>query len=79
MRSSIAPGVGVFGGVAADAAYTAATTIAGAAAPQGALDFTLIVHNGANAGNLTFQWAQSVSSGTAATVYAGSFLDWRVA
>lgn len=79
MRSSIAPGAAVLGGIAVDAAYTVSTTIAGAAAPQGVLEFALIVHNGANAGSLTFQWAQSVSSGTAATVYAGSFLDWRVA
>lgn len=34
-----------------------------------------LVINGANAGNVALQWAQSVSSTTAATVKAGSFLS----
>jgi hypothetical protein len=32
------------------------------------------VANGATPGNVTLQWGQRVSSGTATTVYAGSFL-----
>lgn len=34
------------------------------------------VHNGANAGNLTVQWAQSVSDAAATTVRAGSFIEY---
>lgn len=33
-----------------------------------------VVMNGSTAGDLQFQWAQNASSGTATTVYAGSYL-----
>jgi hypothetical protein len=36
------------------------------------------IHNGANAGNLTLQWAQVASSGTT-TVYAGSYIKYQLA
>ena len=35
-----------------------------------------IVHNGGNAGNLEFQWAQTTSNGAATTVRAGSSVEY---
>jgi len=35
------------------------------------------IHNGANAGNFEFQWAQNTSSGSATSVLAGSYLKWH--
>ena len=35
------------------------------------------IHNGANAGNLTIQFAQNTSDAANTTVYAGSYLKWQ--
>ena len=34
------------------------------------------IHNGANAGNLTIQFAQNTSDASNTTVYAGSYMKW---
>jgi hypothetical protein len=36
------------------------------------------IHNGATAGNLTLQWAQSTSDGGNLTVRAGSYMKWQL-
>lgn len=41
------------------------------------LEFDLIVHNGANAGNLTFDWAQASVNAAATTVRAGSYMEYH--
>jgi hypothetical protein len=41
---------------------------------RGQLNFT--VENGANAGNLELQWAQNTTDASAATVLAGSTIEW---
>lgn len=37
-----------------------------------------ILQNGANAGNVTIQWAQNSSNGSNTTVYAGSYIEYWV-
>lgn len=44
---------------------------------SGMIEFDAIIHNGANAGDFTFQWAQIVSTAVNCTVNAGSWLEWR--
>ena len=48
----------------------------GAASTEGFLRVTAILENGANAGTVSFKFAQVAASGTT-TVYAGSFLEYR--
>ena len=59
--------------------YSAADiTIVSAADQLGTkLSIDMIIHNGASAGDFEFQWAQNTSSGSATSVLAGSYLDWR--
>lgn len=42
---------------------------------EGVLELEGIIHNGANAGFFTLQWAQQVSNVTPAQLYAGSWLQ----
>lgn len=46
---------------------------------QGAIHIEGIIHNGANAGNFAFQWAQNTSDAAATIVRAGSYLEYDVA
>lgn len=47
-----------------------------AAQSEGLLEFDMVIQNGANAGNLSLQWAQITSSGAEAKVYKGSYLEY---
>lgn len=40
--------------------------------------FECIVHNGANAGDFTFDWAQLGTNAVATILYAGSYLEYHV-
>jgi len=40
--------------------------------------FEAIVHNGVNAGNFTFDWAQLGTNAAATILYAGSYLEYHV-
>lgn len=40
------------------------------------VEFDAIIHNGANAGNFAFQWAQNTSNADSTLVYAGSYLEY---
>lgn len=40
--------------------------------------FEGVVHNGANAGNFSIQWAQKTLDASNTTVYAGSYLEYRI-
>lgn len=44
---------------------------------DGGMHFEGIVHNGANAGNVSFRWAQNTSDGGNTTVYAGSYIEYK--
>lgn len=37
-----------------------------------------IIHNGANAGNFAFKWGPSIDDGTNITLYAGSYIEYKV-
>lgn len=76
-RFSIGPGSGVFGIVAVDGAYsTIDNVILGTGLSPGYLELNGIVHNGPNAGNFRFAWAQNSSNAGQTIVRAGSFLSW---
>jgi len=60
-----------------DLAYSAADVALAGAAGAGMVMFEGIIHNGANAGNFQFQWAQNASEAVDTTVRAGSYLEWR--
>jgi len=61
----------------ASAALGATTTFLVAGTPR-LVRFWGGIHNGANAGNLTLQWAQNTSDGTNTTVLAGSYLKYQL-
>ncbi len=59
-------------------AYAGATAnIACTTGHDGWIAYEIGLDNGANAGNVSFQWAQNTSDATPAVVYAGSFAEYR--
>jgi hypothetical protein len=52
-------------------------SILGASNTEGFLRVTALLENGANAGTVSFQFAQVASNASDTTVYAGSFLEYR--
>jgi hypothetical protein len=52
-------------------------SILGASNTEGFLRVTALLENGANAGTVSFQFAQAASNASDTTVYAGSFLEYR--
>lgn len=66
-------------GIAVDTAFSAADlTLTGTGTNGGFVMLSGVVHNGANAGTFSFQWAQNTSDGTATVVRAGSYLEYSV-
>jgi hypothetical protein len=66
-----------YAGIAIDTAYSSVdVAVAGSAGP-GVVEMDGIVHNGANAGNFEFQWAQNASEAVDTTVRAGSYIQYR--
>lgn len=63
---AIVPGFGSSGSIAG------AISLVSALAVAGAIRITATIVNGATAGNVTLQWAQNVSDGTATTFLANS-------
>lgn len=67
-----------FSGIGFDTAYSAADVqMLSAVATGGWVMIEGIVHNGANAGNLTFQWSQDTSDAGNTSVLAGSYAEYR--
>lgn len=65
--------------VASEVAEVGSTALAGGTGTNGGfVEAEGIVHNGVNAGNLAFQWAQNTSNASATIVRAGSYIKWRV-
>jgi hypothetical protein len=60
--------------------YSAAdiTILSAAAQLGGYINLKMTIHNGANAGDFEFQWAQNTSDAGNTSVLAGSYLDWRL-
>jgi len=79
VRKHIDPGALTSLVVASEVAEVGSTALAGGTGTTGGfVEAEGIVHNGANAGNLAFQWAQNTSNASATTVLAGSYIEWRV-
>jgi len=55
--------------------YPSATAITGTGTTSGYIELDFIVQNGANAGNLYFQWAQNTSDGGNTAVLGGSLIE----
>lgn len=54
--------------------------LAGTGTTGGLITFDGVIHNGSNASNFTFRFAQNTTTAdTGAQVLAGSYLDWQVA
>ena len=77
MRWGVLPGGAAVANVAVDTAYNVLAFMNGASGNGGGILFYAIIHNGVNAGDLEFRWAQNVSGVTSTTVLAGSFIDYR--
>jgi hypothetical protein len=60
---------------AVDVANVATQSLAGTGTTGGYVEFVYLLHNGANAGNWAFQWAQDTSDGSNTTVRAGSYIE----
>lgn len=62
-----------------DTAYSSAdiaiTSVLGT--DGGYIELDGIIHNGANAGDFVFQWAQNTSDASNTTVRAGSYIEWQ--
>lgn len=77
VRVHVVPGGAAYAGVAVDTAYSSADITLNGSASAGWVEFDAIIHNGANAGDFEFQWAQNASEAVNTTVRAGSYLDYR--
>jgi hypothetical protein len=77
-RQSLLPGASALSNIALDTAYSAAdVTETGTGTTGGYIEFEGIIHNGVNAGNFQFQWAQNTSDAGNTTVRAGSSIEYR--
>lgn len=59
------------------ATSSAAVALTGAANANGFVRITGVLVNGANAGQITLQFAQNSANASDTTVYAGSFMEYR--
>jgi len=73
---SIDPSGALAGGSILTAENNAASVVS-ASAGNGLLLLNVLVANGANAGEVTFEFAQNSSDATATIIRAGSFLEYR--
>ena len=70
------PGGSAALGTQVDTAYSASDQSIAGNTGSGHIQLDCIIHNGANAGTFSFQWAQNVSDANPTTVYAGSYLEY---
>ena len=71
-----AVGGGVPAMVAIGTAYDTADVALAGSGNEGIIDEEIIVHNGANAGDFVFQWAQNTSNAAATIVRGGSSIEY---
>jgi len=74
-RSIIVPGTTAYAGIIVETTYATNLAVTGTGTIGGFIQFDGIIHNGANAGVFSFQWAQNTSNVGATTVLAGSSLE----
>lgn len=58
--------------------YYSGVAVVGAGGGGGFALVEAVLHNGANAGNIEFGWAQNTSDAGSTTVLAGSFIEYKV-
>lgn len=58
--------------------YYSGVAVGGAGGGGGFALVEAVLHNGANAGNIEFGWAQNTSDAGSTTVLAGSFIEYKV-
>jgi len=62
---------------AVDTAYSSAdVAMLAASGTEGYIEMNGMIHNGANAGDFEFHWAQNTGHASDTTVYGGSFIEW---
>lgn len=75
-RAHIIGAGSAYAGITTDSAYSASDVAVAGAAGVGWVEFDGIIHNGANAGDFAFRWAQNASQAVDTSVYAGSYIDY---
>lgn len=75
-RRTIAAGATTYGNVAVATAF-GSVSVTGTGTEGGYIAFEAVIATGANAGDLTFQWAQDTSNAGDSTVLRGSYLEYR--
>lgn len=75
-RQAIAPGATSISNIGVDTATTS-VAILSVSGTHGMFEFSGLLRNGANAGNLSVQWAQNTSDAASTKVLLGSTLEFR--
>lgn len=79
-RDWIVPGTTVYAGIAVDVAFSAADlAVLTTGTNGGVISFEGVIHVGAAGGTFAFAWAQNTTNVGAATVRAGSYLEYMTA
>lgn len=74
---AIVPGATAYSAIAIQTAFAfGPTVLLESAGTNGFIEIEGILHNGANAGTVSFQWAQNTSNGSNTTVRAGSYVEY---
>lgn len=77
---SVAPAATAFGGILTETAFGfTAVAITAASATAGVIFIDGVLHNGANAGTVAFQWAQNTNNGGTTEVLKGSYVEYSLA
>jgi hypothetical protein len=74
-QQAVAPGATAYSNIEVQTATTSSAILGGTG--NGFFEFSGILRNGANAGNLSVQWAQNTSNGANTKVLVGSTLEFR--
>lgn len=78
-RAAIIPGATAFLVSPVAVAYDATgIALTGTGTNGGSIEMDGIIHNGPNAGNFAFAWAQNTSGAAQTTVRAGSYLEYQI-
>jgi hypothetical protein len=75
-RSCVAPGATAFSSIGVSTALGSGLALTGTGTTGGYCEGRGILLNGANAGNVTVQWAQNTSDAGSTSVLTGSTLHW---
>jgi len=77
-RRYLTPNATAYAGQGTYTSYAGpSTTINGTGGTQGIVELEGLIENGANAGDVEFQWAQGTSTAVDTTVLRGSYVEWK--